>query len=142
MNIATFERAQLARFAYLKARHTGSLDCMRAICYVIRNRVKAGWGNGTWLDLIENDWKVEGNKFGAESEVELDANDRLLQLLVRDVDDIYMGMSQDDTRKVVDNALYFMFIDRPATTWFRDKIVRDSQNHQRIAQVGTIALFR
>jgi hypothetical protein len=49
MNLATFERAQIAGWAYRRARHTGSVDCMKSLCYVIRNRVMAGWGDGTWL---------------------------------------------------------------------------------------------
>ena len=102
MNVSTFERAQVARFAYEEARSTGSLDCMRAICYVLRNRLKNGWGDGTWLWLMENHVKVQGNErctFGAISDgspavpagitASLDPQDRLLQLIIRDIDDIY-----------------------------------------------------
>lgn len=154
MNVSTFERAQVARFAYEEARSTGSLDCMRAICYVLRNRLKNGWGDGTWLWLMENHVKVQGNErctFGAISDgspavpagitASLDPQDRLLQLIIRDIDDIYMGQSEDDTKTVVQDALYWQFIDRPAHPWFVEHIVRDPANHPRVAQVGPIAFF-
>lgn len=140
MNISTFERAQIARFAYEEARSTGSLDCIRAICYVLRNRLKCGWGDGTWLSLLEGHCQVEGNI--ADGWASLDPQDRLLQLIVRDIDDIYMGQSEDDTKTVVQDALYWQFIDRPARPWFTDHIVRDPENHPRVAQVGPIALFK
>jgi hypothetical protein len=72
----------------------------------------------------------------------LDPNDRLLQLIVRDIDDIHMGLSQDDTKRVVQDALYFQFIDQPPRAWFVENIVRNAENHPRIAQVGPIAFFR
>ena len=139
MNVSTFERAQVARFAYEEARSTGSLDCMRAICYVLRNRLKNGWGDGTWLWLMENHVKVQGNI--ADGWASIDPQDRLLQLIIRDIDDIYMGQSEDDTKTVVQDALYWQFIDRPAHPWFVEHIVRDPANHPRVAQVGPIALF-
>ena len=139
MNISTFERAQVARFAYEEARSTGSLDCMRAICYVLRNRLKNGWGDGTWLWLMENHVHVQGNI--VDGWASLDPQDRLLQLIIRDIDDTYMGQSDDDTKIVVDDALYWQFIDRPPHPWFIEHIVRDPANHPRVAQVGPIALF-
>jgi hypothetical protein len=141
MNYATFERAQLARWAYLKAVHTGSLACMKAICYVLRNRVQAGWGEGLWLNVIENHCMMEGNEESGMRQP-LDPADRLLQILVRDIDDIYLGLSADDTELVVQDALYFQFIDRPPRQWFVEHIIRDPENHARIGQVGPIALFR
>lgn len=140
MNFAHFERAQVAKFAYREARSTGSLDCMKAVCYVLRNRVRAGWGDGTWLHVMENHHKVEGNIL--DGWAELDAQDRLLQMIVRDIDEIYAGTSSDDTSRVVQDALYWQFIDKPARPWFVHTIVRDPNNHPRIGQVGPIALFK
>jgi hypothetical protein len=141
MNFASFERAQVAAFAYRIARRSGSIDCIRAVCYVLRNRNRAGWGDGNWLSIMEGHKHVAGN-VETEPEIALDPNDRLLQLIVRDVDDIYLGNSMDDTRGVVQDALYFQFIDLPATEWFVENIVRDPANHARIAQVGPIAFFK
>lgn len=140
MNFQTFERAQVAAFAYHQARRTGSLDCMRAICYVLRNRMKAGWGEGTWLSVMATHSHVEGNE--RIDQVQLQPQDRLLQLLVRDVDDIYLGSSEDDTKIVVKDALYYQFIDLPVRMWFVENIVRRPEDHPRIAQVGPIAFYK
>jgi hypothetical protein len=61
MNFSSFERAQVAGFAYREARHTGSMDCMRAVCFVLRNRVKAAWGDGSWLNIIAAHHLVAAN---------------------------------------------------------------------------------
>ena len=140
MNISTFERAQVAGFAYRQARHTGSLDCMKAICYVLRNRVKAGWGDGSWLSVLAAQDHAEGNVSEAPAPP-LDAADRLLQLLLRDIDDLYLGTSEDDTKTVVNKALYYQFVDQVPVQWFIEHIVRDPANHPRKAQVGPILLF-
>jgi hypothetical protein len=140
MNLSTFERAQLANFAYREARYTGSLDCMKAVCYALRNRLKAGWGSGSWISVMESHSQVEGNV--GTGWLELDTQDRLLQLLVRDIDDIYMGTSEDDTKRVVQDALYYQFIDQPPNPWFVKHIVQDPKEHPRVAQVGPLAFFR
>ena len=142
MNLATFERAQVAAFAYCRARHTGSIECMRAICYVLRNRLRAGWGNGSWIHLIEHSADIDGNV--VQRSQEIDPQDRLLQLLVRDIDDIYLGQSSDDTRTVIEDnkALYYVFIRDPISDWFRDKIIRDPVNHARIAGIGPIDFYK
>ena len=140
MNLATFERAAVAQFAYRRARHTGSLDCMKALCYIVRNRTMAGWGDGTWLSILKVHSEIEGNV--TPTTTELEVQDRLLQMIIRDIDDIYLGLSEDDTKRVVQDALYFHFIDHPATPWFVEKIVREPKEHPRIAQVGPIAFFR
>lgn len=145
MNFATFERAQVAAYAYRIARRSGSLDCIRAVCYVFRNRLKAGWGDGTWTWLIENAKECDGNAQPPTFAVpmsELDPQDRLLQLIVRDIDDIYLGNSDDDTKAVVQDALYFQFVDLPPNPWFVDNVVRMHDEHPRIGQIGMIALYR
>lgn len=151
MNFAAFERAQLVSFAYTEARETGSLDCMKAVCYVLRNRVKAGWGDGTWLSVIQGAPLVSAHlEISAEERVPIASGDRLLQLLLRDVDDIYLGGGghgvDDDTARVVQGeskvgALYYCFIWRDVSVWFMEHIVRDTKNHARIGQVGTMQLF-
>jgi len=83
---------------------------------------------------------VEGNV--GTGWLELDTQDRLLQLLVRDIDDIYMGTSEDDTKRVVQDALYYQFIDQPPNPWFVKHIVQDPKEHPRVAQVGPLAFFR
>ena len=140
--MVTFERAQLANFAYRQARHTGSLDCMRAVCHVVRNRVLAGWGNGSYLAVITNHEEFDGNEGSETWTPKLDIQDRMLQMIVRDIDDVYFGTGEDQVRRVVDDALYYQFVDKPLRSWFCDNILMQSKDHPRIAGVGPILLFR
>jgi hypothetical protein len=161
VNLATFERAQVAAFAYREARYTGSLECMKAICFVLRSRVKAGWGDGTWLSVMKSAAEVAGsnawllNQPGQAAEAYskefMAADDRLLQILIRDIDDIYLGQDRfdDSTRQVCcgDNppktsALYYSLVDRPTRDWFVENIVRKPEEHPHIANVGPVMLFR
>ena len=137
----TVQRAEVVLFAYREARHTGSLDCMKAVVYVLRNRLKAGWGDGTWFCVMNGHREVAGNP--AIKQVPLDAKDRLLQMMAREIDEIYVGSmySDDTTRLVVGEALYYQFIDQEMRPWFVEKIVRDSKNHPRTGQIGSMALF-
>lgn len=152
MNIAAFERAQIVAFAYREARYTGSLESMKAVCYMLRNRVKAGWGDGSWLSVISAADQVMGNLRTLGDELELSVSDRLLQLMVRDIDDIYLGQDffgDNPTRLVAcgDNppktaALYYMFVDRPHRPWFVENIVQKRVEHPHIGNVGPVMLFK
>jgi hypothetical protein len=140
--MVTFERAELASFGYRQARHTGSLDCIKAICYVIRNRVLAGWSNGSYLAVITQHELAAGNEDSETWTPKLDVEDRVLQMIVRDIDDVYFGTSDDQVKRVVQDALYYQFIDKPIREWFTDHILMNSKDHPRIAGVGTILFFR
>lgn len=140
MNVSTFERAQVASFAFDVAARTGSIQCMKAICYVLRNRVRKGWGDSTWISAIRAEQEVAGNE--PMPRPPLDLHNRLLNLLVRDIDDIYLGTASDDTEKVVQDALYWTFVDLPPRAWFVENIARNHENHARIGQIGPIALFQ
>jgi hypothetical protein len=140
--MVAFERGQLAAFGYRQARHTGSLDCIKAVCYVIRNRVVAGWGAGSFISVLANHDQAEGNEGSQTWTPQLDVEDRVLQMIVRDIDDIYFGTAEDQVKRVVQDSLYYQFIDKPLRQWFTDHILLDNKNHPRIAQVGPIALFR
>lgn len=146
MNPEALQRGKVLTFAYEQARHTGNIACIKAVCLVLRNRRKAGWGDGTWLSLIYGHNRVAGTII--EDPPQLDLKDRLLQMMLRDIDDLYVGNSgydNEDTQNtiaVVDDALYYQFIDLPTTPWFAEKIVRDQANHPRIGNIGFMALFR
>jgi hypothetical protein len=162
MNFATFERAQVAAFAYREARHTGSIDCMRAVCFILRNRKQARWGDGTWLSLIGSHHLVSAGDSGLPfwtDEPLTGGNDRLLQLIVSGVDDIYLSQEgyDDPVRQVVCGemqgnvllgkakpapTLYYSFVDRQPRPWFLENIVRRPQEHAQVGQIGTMMFYR
>jgi len=135
------QRARVVMFAYNEARHTGSLDCMKAVVYVLKNRIRAGWGSGTWLNAIQGHEAVAGTD--PQPDQMFDVQDRLLQMFARDIDDIYLSSSfgDDNTKLVVGEALYYQFIDKPTRGWFLENIVREPKLHPRTGQIGTMALF-
>lgn len=177
MNFAAFERAQAAAFAYREGRHTGSLDCLRAILFILRNRVRSGWGRASWLAVMEAAGEVAAQdcviRIGASMSgdeiansirkglqdavpVPLTSDDRLLQMIVRDVDDIYLGqepwddavrqvvcgegaqssLRQPSLRKDWKPVLYYNFVDRPPRPWFVENIIQKPAEHPHVGQVG------
>lgn len=138
MTLETFIRAQLAAFAYQQAGATGSIASMKAICYAMANRVKAGWGG--WADVIEAAPESAAHDDGPPAPISL--RNPALQGLLREIEEIYAGSAEDDTRQVVGECLFWQVLTRPdVRPWFRDNIVRDPENHPRRAHVGTIILY-
>lgn len=137
MTLEQFQRAMVVRFAVDEATHTGSLACMKGICYVLRNRIKSGWYDGSWIMAVERSFEVAGHEL--QERPKLDINNRLFQLLVRDIDDVFYSSGEDETAAVVGDCLYYHFIDRPVRQWFVENIIRDPQNHPRRAHIGSIA---
>jgi hypothetical protein len=140
MTLQQFERARLAQFAHEEAAHTGSLDAMRAICYIMRNRAKAGWYEGTILSVIEAAHESAGNE-GQYERVPIQAGDRNFQLLLHHIEDIYHGTAQDPVRDTVGDCLYYTFANRTERGWFVDNVIRDAGNHPRRASFGLMFLF-
>jgi hypothetical protein len=126
-------------YGYHEAAHTGSLAAMKAVCYVIRNRVRAGWYDGDWLSVMEHAHEPAGNE--PTTHAPIDINNRNFQALMRDVEDIYYATAEDDTTRAVGSSLYFQHIDRPPRQWFIDNIVRPSANHRRVTHIGSIVFF-
>jgi hypothetical protein len=153
MNFAAFERAQVAAFAYRVARRSGSIDCLRAVCFIVRNRVKSGWCAGAqcpWLAVMN---KADEVAASAVEDAQLDENDRLLQLMVSKVDDIYStNESFDDqvsrvceSRKTGSDwkpVLYYSFVDRPPRPWFAENIIRKPEEHPQVGNMGKMMLYR
>ena len=139
MTLDQLQRAQLLMFAHQEAAYTGSLAAMKAVCYVVRNRVRKGWFDGNWIEVIENAEDAAGNM--APTPGKLDVFSRTFQMLMQAVDDIYYSSASDEVEKIVGEALYYQFVDRNLRPWFTDAILRDPANHARIAHIGTMVLF-
>lgn len=139
MTLDQLQRAQLVFFAHQQGARSGSLAVMKAVCYVVRNRVRAGWHDGNWMDVIEHADEVAGNE--ETPRLKVDIYSRAFQMLMQAVDDIYYSAATDEVETLVDKALYFQFVDKPMRGWFTDNIIRDPKNHPRTAHTGTLVLF-
>jgi hypothetical protein len=141
MTLNDLQRAALVLFAAREVGPEGSPVQMRAVCHVIRNRVRAGWGDANWFTVIEQHPRVAGNGCGVPGE--LDINDRRLAMLARDIDEIFYGEAMDEIGQLCappDKSspvlLYWAFIDRPVAHWFLQNIIRQPEHHKQRAQVG------
>jgi hypothetical protein len=138
MTTDTFVKAQLAMFAYMEANHTGSLDSMLAVCFIIRNRVRAGWAGGDWNRVINFAPRHAAYDMRPEEGPSLESE--IFRRLLLQVDEIYQGTMQDN---MTEKGLYYCDAlgGRPLRDWFAQNIVRQPANHPRVAQVGMLYLF-
>jgi hypothetical protein len=100
LTLNDINRAQLALFAARAASAGAALEVMKMIALCVRNRVRQGWHDGQWLTVMEHADEAEANLPGPR--VYLDPNQRPLQRMMADVDDIYYGQrdeSRDERRQ-------------------------------------------
>lgn len=140
------DRVMLVRYAAFEAGPRGSLEQMKAICYCLRNRVRAGWGE--WMDVIET---ADEHRANVPNElIRIDHNSRTYQRLLHDVDDIYFGHNSsygdgptlEDTLCAKERPnFYWLFLDRPMRQWFKDNIAGDKENHPSNATMALMMFF-
>lgn len=148
MTLHELQRGALVLFAAREAIDTGSLSAMKAICFVIRNRVKAGWHDANWLSCIEHASEVAGNVAPDVPRL-LNLNERALQMLARDVDGIYYGTAADELEtgfgdpaiKGSRPALYYQFMNKTPTPWFQEHIIGDRKNHPVRARLTPLVFY-
>ncbi len=154
MTINDTQRVMMVLFAAREVGADKNLDAMRAICYVMRNRVRAGWHDGSWMRCLENAEEVAAHP--GPSNHRLDPDDRNLQRLMYEIDDIYFGhesqgwnaidATKDQQGTTIESAigtsLYWMFLKRPLRDWFKDKIIADHENHPQRTQLGLMMFFK
>lgn len=168
MTLNDVQRAALAMFAARAAGQGGSLEQMKAIAYCVRNQVKAGWWDGKWLVVMEHAYEAAGNH--PEPGFPLDPDNRALQRLVADIDDIYYGGRTEegstsiysvarakppvgpapaqrfapdggDLEQAIGKCCYWAWINRPFTPWFQKNILDRPEKHFNRTNMGLMAFF-
>jgi spore germination cell wall hydrolase CwlJ-like protein len=138
MTADAFITAQLPLFAWQRGQ-TNSQSGMLAAAFVIRNRVRAGWYGGAWLDVIANDHLVSANDDSVlDDRFFPDTREPAFRRLLQSVDSIFDGSEEDPMTK---GALYFAELNNVTREWFKTNIIARQEEHWRIAQVGTLTLF-
>lgn len=105
--------------------------CM--VMSVLGNRVRAGWGN--WMEVLDRIYV-----FSAQLEMPLGTPEIWEPNFVRllhEVEPVF-----DGTKDHASGALYWCDTQRIETAFFRDKILAHPEEHPRIANMGTLTLFR
>jgi hypothetical protein len=149
LTLHDLQRAQLVAVAFDEAGPGGSLEQMRAIAMCIRNRVRQGWYDGDWLEVIENMQSTAANL--ARVHVPLDGNNRSLQRLIADIDEIYFsrrdyvrepsGQKMPDLEEAIGNAVYWAFINQPFSPWFKIHVLDDPSHHPQKANMGLLFFY-
>lgn len=140
MTADQFVKAQIAAFAWNEAGHCGGIDSMLAVCYVLRNRVRAGWFGGDWMSVLNGTEQSSAFELGQPKK--MDIGSEVFRRLLMQIDDIYQGVAIDN---LTYEGLYYIETlsrGRFPRDWFLRNIVSNFANHPRIAQVGMIQIFK
>lgn len=140
------QRAALVLFAARQVGPRGCLEQMKAICYCMRNRVRAGWYDGNWMRAIEEAQEIEPHFV---EPFKLDPNNRDLQRMTREIDEVFYGDngyadgSSDSIslESSIGAQKYWMFLGRDVSSWFALHVIGDRQNHPSRTQMGTMIFF-
>lgn len=135
MTAETYIKAQLAALAHREAAHMGGVNNMLAVAFVMRNRQRAGWFGGDWMEIIHNAYKVAAAIYPPSAP---NLRDLSFRSFLQQVDDIYTGMAQD---AMTEGALYYCELHRIERAWFHENILQHGQ-HERVANVGQVAFFK
>ncbi len=128
-----YQKAQLVTIGWRHGKEYGGHLSACLIMSVLANRVRVGWGN--WLEVLD---RIP--TFSAELEMPTgtpsiwEAN---FVRLLHEVEAIFDG-SQDYSK----GALYWCDTRRIETPFFRDKILGNLEEHPRVLEMNTLALFR
>jgi hypothetical protein len=122
---------------------SNGVNGMLGVLFVVRNRSKAGWFGGGWLNNMEahNQFSSMTIKGDAMTVYYPDPRDPAFQKVMQLVDDIY----DDNLQDLTNGALYYADLTSPAFVkdgWFDRNIVQDSNGHPRCAQIGTTTYFK
>ena len=143
MTGSDFIIAQLALRAWQDGKENG-INGMLAVAFTIKNRVKAGWYDGDWIEVLSNH-KKWSHKLEPYSSQLPNPNNFAFRSLLQEVSGIFSGARRDDILMATESvlsvapppALYYGVLEEIDNPWFLDNISR-SIDHRRIAQVGTL----
>jgi hypothetical protein len=131
-------------FAYQQVGGTASVNCLKAVCVAMMNRLRAQWSNDL-LELIEQAPQCAAHD---PIDVTVTLKSPALLGLLRDIDDLYYGSVEDDTRKIIapppprKPMLYWQnLLVKQTRPWFVENIIRRADEHPRMAQVGMIVFY-
>jgi hypothetical protein len=149
VTIDTFVKAQLALLCWRNAPAGKPFTSMKALAFLVRNRVKAGWMGGDWLAVIAEDPAYAAHVPNGQYYSSMaphtrldsfpDLRNDLFQRFLWEVDRVYDGTAGDT---MTEGALWWAELDKIDRPWFLEHIARRPEDHPRVAQVVTLTLWR
>jgi len=162
MNDEQYVKGQLATFCWRECPLTGGSEEMTAIAMVLRNRVRRGWENSTWLGVIEGAVARRGASHADPPRCGYpDMRDPHWCKFFARLDGIY-DFSLNDTWTTASasiapgrrplgeqhvnlterSGLFWAEMSRPGlSAEFLTRVARDHVNHPPCATVGTLRIF-
>lgn len=128
-------KGQIVLFAWREAGRLGGLNNMLAMCFVLRNRVDAGWNDSDYLAVITDAEASSAHPIKGAGFPDLRSSD--MRKLLSQIDAIYSGTAPDH---LTNGALFYGDLNN-TTEDFRERIIR-SPEHQRVAQVGEVYFWK
>lgn len=147
MTSDSYIRAQLASLAWREGHEQGGINNSLAVAFVIKNRVRSGWGE--WLEQIQRHalWSSR-NGDEIDSTTHPDPREPDFQRLLQEIDGVFDGSLVDKLTvapktKEGDGrpGLYYARLNQITRSWFLENIVRKPELHPRTSQVGEFTFF-
>ena len=124
---------------------------MTAVAFAIRNRVRAGWYGGNWIEVLSNLDKTS-SRLELPTTLLPDTRPLAMMQFMQTIDNIFSGAREDNITIMqggeiqslgfkVPVALYWAHLDQITNPWFLENIVRKPEQHARMAQVGQLFFF-
>lgn len=141
-------KGELVQLAWREAHQYGGLDNQIAVMMVIRNRVRAGWHSGDWLQVLQNHSLYEAHTPTTPVHEYPDVRDPIFLRLLQLVDGVYDGSMQDvlttSPKPAMGEArggLFYADQNNITREWFLENISRNPVSHPRTSQVGQVIFF-
>jgi len=134
MNLETYTRAQMARFAIEEGARHGGVNNMLAVLHVLRNRVFAGWGD--WVEVTLHAHEKRATIYPPEIS---NVKTNNVRLLLSRIDEIY---ARTDMIDLTGGALFYMDQGLPLEDWFQKEILARPEDHKRTAHIGPVWFFK
>jgi hypothetical protein len=136
MTSTDYVKAILATIMWREDSEDG-LQGMIACGLVIRNRVRAGWNGGQWLEVMNAHDQFAGVIAAPGPARWPDVRDPKFQQVLWKVDAIFDGTELDITK----GALYYAHLHLANSPWFLENITGRLDAHPRVATVGQQTFF-
>lgn len=133
-----FEKAIVALSAWREMRGEG-VNAMLAVVFVLRNRAKAGWNDGSiYQNAIALNQISSISVLGDPNTIKFpDIRDPDFQTLLHKIDAIY----NDAPDQITSGAKYYAVLKDATSGWFFKNIVNKPSEHPRVAQIGKTTFF-
>jgi hypothetical protein len=139
VNLDTYVRAQMARFAIEEGARHGGVNNMLAVVHVLRNRVFAGWGD--WLEVLETAPEKRAIIYpplAVPARLSHMRSGNVRSLLNR-IDEVY---SRADLTDLSGGALFYFEPGFEMAKWFLSEVIERPEDHPRTAHIGPVWFYK